>query len=98
MGLRENTMSRTTKNINDNMPKYGQNIRMHRIEKDLSAKTLGMMVSKSANTITAYERGTRIPSLKLIRDIAEAMDVDVKDIIQSTSEYYSEVGALLPND
>lgn len=66
-----------------------QRLRINRLkavlaEKDISQKDLAKMVGKAPNTITRICNNTSQPKLKLLYDIAKALDVDIRELLVST--------------
>ena len=55
-------------------------------EKDISHKDLAKMVNKSPNTITRICNNESQPILKLLREIALALGVDIRELLVSTNE------------
>jgi putative transcriptional regulator len=52
-------------------------------EKGLKQIWLSEKLNKSYNMVNAYAQNRRQPSLELLNDIANILDVDVKDLIVS---------------
>jgi len=50
-------------------------------EKDISQKELGTKIGKSFSTINSYCCNRQQPSLETLNQIAEALDVDIRDLI-----------------
>ena len=66
-------------------------ITMNRIKEILEQKGikqtwLAEKLSKSYNMVNAYVQNRRQPSLELLNEIANILDVDVKDLIVSNKE------------
>jgi len=53
-------------------------------EKDISHKDFAKMVKKTPNTITRICNNEQQPSLKILREMAIALDVDVCELIVPT--------------
>ena len=53
-------------------------------EKDTSQKKLAEMVGKAPNTITRICNNDSQPTLKLLREIALALDVDIRELLVPT--------------
>lgn len=72
------------------MPKKApEKIRINRIkvvlaEKEIAHKELAEMVGKTPNTITRICNNESQPTLSLLREIALALDVDIRDLLVST--------------
>ena len=56
------------------------------VEKDISQKELAKRVKRTPTTITRICNNDSQPTLKLLREIAIALDVDIKDLLISTKE------------
>lgn len=57
----------------------GEKIRQQRKAANLSQEKLGEMVNYSDETISAFERGERSPSLYAAFSMADALDCSVED-------------------
>ena len=69
--------------------KKKEKIKINRIkavlaEKDIAHKELAKMVGMVPNSITRICNNESQPSLKLLRDIAMALDVDIRELLIST--------------
>jgi putative transcriptional regulator len=53
-------------------------------EKEISHKELAKMVGRLPNTITRICNNESQPTLKLLRDIAIALDVDIRELLVPT--------------
>jgi len=53
-------------------------------EKEVSQKLLAEMVGKAPNTITRICNNDSQPTLKLLREIALALDVDIRELLLPT--------------
>ncbi|WP_420385398.1 helix-turn-helix transcriptional regulator [Roseivirga sp.] len=58
-------------------------------EKEVSQKQLAEMVNKAPNTITRICNNDSQPTLKLLREIALALDVDIRELLVPTKERMS---------
>lgn len=54
-------------------------------EKGIKQIWLAEKIGKSYNMVNGYVQNRRQPSLELLNEIAKILDVDVKDLIQSTT-------------
>jgi len=54
------------------------------VEKDFSQKDLAKKVKRTPTTITRICSNDSQPTLKLLREIAIALNVDIKDLLIST--------------
>ncbi len=61
--------------------KLGQSIRYLRLKKQLSQEELGFKSDLSTNSVSAIERGSYNFKIKTLYKIAEALQVDVMDIL-----------------
>lgn len=55
-------------------------------EKEVSHKALAGKVKKTPNTITRICNNESQPTLKLLREIALALDVDIRELLFSTKD------------
>ena len=53
-------------------------------EKEISQKRLAEMVGRAPNTITRICNNENQPTLKLLREIALALDVDIRELLVPT--------------
>ena len=60
----------------------GEKLRQLRVEKALSLRTLGEMTGVAFDTISKLENGHRPARLVTIRKLAEALDVEPKELMQ----------------
>lgn len=70
--------------------KTTEKVRINRIkvvlaEKDISQKQLAEMVNKAPNTITRICNNESQPTLKFLREIAMALNVDIRELLVPTS-------------
>ena len=56
-------------------------IKSKRLEKDWTQKTLALESGLSINSIVAYERGTKSPTIRALEKIAKALSCSVKDLV-----------------
>lgn len=54
------------------------------VEKEIAQKDLAKMVGKAPNTITRICNNVSQPTLKLLYDIAKALDVDIRELLIPT--------------
>ena len=74
--------------------RIGYRIRKIRQEKGLSQAELGEKVGLSADRIQKYENGARTPKSELLKDFADALDVDTLAFVDPTiSTYYGSLYA-----
>lgn len=55
-------------------------------EKEISHKSLAEKVKKTPNTISRICNNDSQPTLKLLRDISLALDVDIRELLLPTKE------------
>ena len=68
-----------------------EKIRINRLkviltEKEISHKDFAQMVKKTPNSITRICNNEQQPTLKFLREIAFALDVDIRELLISTKE------------
>ncbi len=56
------------------------------VEKDIAQKDLAKKVKRTPNTITRICNNDSQPTLKLLREIAIALNVDIRELLISTKE------------
>lgn len=56
------------------------------VEKDIAQKDLAKKVKRTPNTITRICNNDSQPTLKLLREIAIALNVDIRDLLISTKD------------
>ena len=56
------------------------------VEKDIPQKELAKKVKRTPNTITRICNNDSQPTLKLLREIAIALDVDIRELLVPTKE------------
>ena len=64
----------------------GQRLRKLRVEKALSLRALGERTSVAYDTINKLELGRRPARLTTIRKLAEALDVEPKELMKGEEE------------
>ena len=62
--------------------KLGKNIKKFREEKHFSQEDLAYKISSARNYIGCIERGEKHPSLTIIYKIAQALEKEVKDLVE----------------
>lgn len=78
--------TRMAKSIKAKTKKTEGKVKINRLkvvlaEKDMAHKDLAVMVGKSPNTITRICNNESQPNLKLLLDIAKALDVDIRELL-----------------
>jgi len=84
---------------------FGQNMMLIRKQKKLSQAALGKMIGTSGDVIGRYERGDIKPSVDVVGNLADALEVSVDYLIgktalvidKNTMERIEEISAL-PDD
>lgn len=71
------------------MSKMSEKIRINRIkvvlaEKEMFQKDLAKLIKRAPNTITRICNNESQPTLKVLREIALALDVDIRDLLLPT--------------
>ena len=66
--------------------KYGIKVKKFRINKGWSQEKLALNADLDRTYISSIEKGERNVSIVVIEKIAIALDVDIKDFFDSTSE------------
>ncbi len=71
----------------------GQRIRQIRKEKGLTQETLSKLVPMSANYLRKMESANipANPSLAILYDVAQALDVELSDLFVNIEDYYNEL-------
>lgn len=64
---------------------FGSNLRRIRKQKQMSQVMLANKIGKTQQTISWYESGQVYPSLKVVENIAQALDVSVALLIEEKS-------------
>ncbi|MGS0763133.1 helix-turn-helix domain-containing protein [Syntrophomonas curvata] len=64
---------------------FGSNLRRIRKQKMLSQADLAEKIGKIQQTVSWYESGRVYPSLKVIENIAQALDVSAAQLIEGNS-------------
>lgn len=66
-------------------------IKQKRIEKNISQRELGRRIDKTGQFISLIEKGTNKPSIDTLKDIAEALDVSMIDLIKDDTVNISDM-------
>ena len=59
----------------------GEKVKEKRIEADVTQATLAEMVDVSPSMICQIERGTKMPTLPLAKQIADALGCNIRDFL-----------------
>ncbi len=65
----------------------GLRIKAHRLEKELSQEMLGKLAYTSRASISAIERGIKIPRADTLVFIADVLEVSADDLLKDVLEY-----------
>ncbi len=65
---------------------FGERIKKLRLEKNLTQEELSKKANISRVAIGNYERNDRIPNIAILQRIANALDVDVNDLISTQQD------------
>ena len=64
---------------------FGDNIKKQRRMKNLTQQQLGDLINKNIRTIQKYEKGDTTPSIDVLNDIANALDIDI-NVLTNTND------------
>jgi transcriptional regulator with XRE-family HTH domain len=70
-----------------NLLNIGENIKKYRKEKKLTQPQLASLINKSESSVRKYENGEVTPSMVILNEIADALDVQLKDLLGLETEY-----------
>ncbi len=59
----------------------GENIKKYRKERNLTQSQLGKLSNTPVITLGRYERGERVPTFDVLKNIADALDIELIDLI-----------------
>ena len=60
---------------------FSKNLRYYRLKNFMTQKQLAEKVGLAPSTITHYERGSRTPSMEILKALAEALGIHVSDFL-----------------
>ena len=66
---------------------FGENLKHYRQKKDISAKELARRLNVTPVTIWTWENAVRYPGLNTVYDIANAIGVDVRLLLDPDSNW-----------
>lgn len=66
--------------------KFGDNLKKIRIDKNISQQELAEAISSHSTHISRYERNLTIPSVDVVKKIAEVLDVATDTLIYGTQQ------------
>ena len=64
----------------------GEIIKKYRKNNNLTQSQLGKMINKTQRTIQGYEKGETIPSEKVIKQLSEALEIDLNYLLQNNND------------
>lgn len=70
----------------------GRFIREQRENAQLSLREMARMASISNAYLSQIERGLHMPSVRVLRSLAEALDVPLENLVDSTGEHQRDTG------
>ncbi|WP_066021213.1 MULTISPECIES: helix-turn-helix domain-containing protein [Clostridium] len=65
----------------------GENIKIYRNKKGLTQPELGKLIHKSESSIRKYESNTVTPSVDILNELANKLDVTINDLLGLNDEY-----------
>ena len=65
----------------------GQNIYKHRTALDISQVDFAQMIGRSQTMVSMYERGLRLPSTKILAQIAKVLGMTFSDLYYEEGEF-----------
>lgn len=69
-------------NRNELLKKFGKNVKIERIKKDLTQENLAELMNLSQNYIACIECGRQNMSLAKIFELANALQVDIETLLK----------------
>jgi len=63
------------------LKKFGKNVKIERIKKDLTQEQLAEILNVSQNYIACIETGKQNMSLAKINELSEAMNINIKNLL-----------------
>ena len=69
--------------INKRLKKLGFNIKIARIQKEISQEQLAELVNTSRTTISMIETARQNPTILKVIDIARVLEVDINELVKS---------------
>lgn len=69
-------------NKSELLKKFGKNVKIVRIKKDLTQEKLAELLDKSQNYIACIECGRQNMSLGKILELADALDVEIETLLK----------------
>lgn len=62
--------------------RFGRNLRAYRIQRQLSQEDLGEIAGLHRTYISGLERGTRNPSIRIVAQLATALEIEPGDLLR----------------
>jgi len=69
-------------NKSELLKKFGRNVKIERIKKDLTQEQLAEIMNKSQNYIACVECGRQNMSLGKILELSEALEIDIENLLK----------------
>lgn len=69
-------------NKSELLKKFGRNVKIERIKKDLTQEQLAEIMNKSQNYIACVECGRQNMSLGKILELSEALEIDIETLLK----------------
>ena len=69
-------------NKSELLKKFGKNVKIERIKRDLTQEKLAELLDKSQNYIACIECGRQNMSLGKILELADALDVEIETLLK----------------
>ncbi len=63
------------------LKKFGKNVKIERVKKDLTQEQLAEIMGVSQNYVASIEGGKENMSLGKILELSKALDVDIEDLL-----------------
>lgn len=63
------------------LKKFGKNVKIERVKKDLTQEQLAEVMGVSQNYVASIEGGKENMSLGKILELSKALDVDIEDLL-----------------
>lgn len=76
----------------------GLRIKTHRLEKEISQEALGKLAYTSRASISAIERGIKIPRADTLVFIADVLEVSADDLLRDVLEYPNSYASITEKD
>ena len=65
---------------------FGRNLRAYRIQRQLSQEDLGEIAGLHRTYISGLERGIRNPSIRIVAQLAAALEIEPGDLLRGEPE------------